>query len=142
MSTRKSPQDLPRRLTGNRPGQSAREMQRNLVRAAPIKTFFTRLFGMHTAERAWGQGAAGEEYVGALLEGLGAAGWHVQHDVVVGARGANVDHMLIGQPGVFVINTKMLSGDIWVRGNNILVDGNRKPFVDKQESEARRVREK
>lgn len=64
MSTRKSPQEQSRRHTGNRPGQSARERQRNLARAAPIRTFFTRLFGMNTAERAWGQGAVGEEYVG------------------------------------------------------------------------------
>ena len=141
MPTRKPTQESSPRRTGNRPGQSAREKQRNLVKAAPIKTFFTRLFDMNTDERAWGRGAEGEEKVGALLEGLGASGWTVLHDVGVGARGANVDHLLIGRPGVFVINTKMLSGDVRVEGDDILVDGRRRPFVDKQEAEAKRVRE-
>jgi phage antirepressor YoqD-like protein len=97
---------------------------------------------MNTPEKAWGQGAAGEELVGALLEGLGGQGWHVEHDVGLGTRGSNVDHLLIGPPGVFVINTKTLSGDVWVGGDTVMVDGRRKPFVEKQEAEAKRVREK
>lgn len=136
---RKSPQKT---RTGHRPGQSARAKQQKLAQAAPIKTFFTRLFGMNTPEKAWGQGAAGEELVGTMLEEPGAHGWHVEHDLVLGERGANVDHLLIGPPGVFVINTKTLSGEVWVNGDDIHVDGRRRPFVEKQEEEAKRVREK
>ncbi len=43
--SQKSPQES-RSRTGNRPGQSARAKQQELARAAPIKTFFTRLFLM------------------------------------------------------------------------------------------------
>lgn len=96
---------------------------------------------MRTAERAWGQGAAGEEYVGGLLESLKPQ-WHVEHDLRVGSWWANFDHLLIGPPGVFVLNTKTLSGDVWVGGDNVLVAGHRKDFVAKQAAEAMRVREK
>ncbi|NTX07040.1 nuclease-related domain-containing protein [Myxococcus sp. CA040A] len=127
--------------TGRRAGQSAREKQQELANAAPIKTFFTRLLNIHTDERAWRLGADGEERVGDSLDQLRSAGWHVEHDVKVGARGANVDHLVIGPPGVFVINTKAVRGKVWVAGPNLHV--NRRPtnFVEKQEDEAQRVRQ-
>ncbi|WP_163998711.1 nuclease-related domain-containing protein [Pyxidicoccus caerfyrddinensis] len=127
--------------TGRRPGQSAREKQQELADAAPIKTFFTRLFDIHTDERAWRLGADGEERVGGLLEQLRPHGWHVEHDVRVGRRGANLDHLVIGPPGVFVVNTKALTGKVWVGGDNVMVDGRRRDYVEKLEAEAQRVRE-
>lgn len=126
--------------TGRRPGQSAREKQEELAEAAPIKTFFTRLFDIHTDERAWRLGADGEERVGALLEQLRPHGWHVEHDVRVGSRGANLDHLVVGPPGVFVLNTKALKGKVWVGGPNIMVDGRPRDYVEKLEFEAQRVR--
>ncbi|RUO90754.1 NERD domain-containing protein [Corallococcus sp. AB018] len=125
-----------------RPGESAREKQNALAKAAPIKTFFTRLFGMHTDERAWGRGAEGEERVGRLLEPLRAQGWFIQHDVRIGQNGANVDHLVIGPPGVYVINTKFLRQKVWVGGDVIKVGGSNKDYVRKGEAEAKRVREK
>lgn len=125
---------------GRQPGQSAREKQQELADAAPIKTFFTRLFDMNTDERSWRRGAEGEERVGALLEHLRPQGWHVEHDVKVGSRGANLDHLVIGPPGVFVINTKALSGKVWVGGPNVMVNGYRTDYVEKLEAEAQRVR--
>ena len=126
--------------TGRRPGQSARERQQELADAAPIKTFFTRLLDIHTDERAWRVGADGEERVGALLEQLRPHGWHVEHDVRVGSRGANLDHLVIGPPGVFVLNTKAVRGKVWVGGPNVMVDGYRTDYVEKLEFEAQRVR--
>ncbi|NOK32369.1 NERD domain-containing protein [Corallococcus exercitus] len=125
-----------------RPGQGAREMQQQLAKDAPIKTFFTRLFGIHTDERAWRLGAEGEEQVGALLEGLRPHGWAVEHDVTIGQKGANVDHLVIGPPGVFVINTKLVSADVWVSGPVVKVGAFRTDFVEKLEAEAMRVRKK
>ncbi len=58
------------------------------------------------------RGAAGEEHVGGLLEGLAGEGWHVMHDASFG-RG-NVDHLLIGPPGVFTIETKSHPGPVRV----------------------------
>ncbi|TSC32945.1 NERD domain-containing protein [Corallococcus sp. Z5C101001] len=124
-----------------RPGQGARERQNRLVKAAPIKTFFTRLFGMHTEERAWGRGAEGEERVGQLLEPLRPRGWFIQHDVKIGRTGANVDHLVVGPPGVYVINTKFLSQKVWVAGHVIQVGGANRNYVRKGEAEAKRIRE-
>jgi hypothetical protein len=59
------------------------------------------------------RGATGEERVGGLLEELaGRDDWHVIHDVSLG-RG-NVDHILIGPPGVFTVETKSHPGPIRV----------------------------
>jgi hypothetical protein len=58
------------------------------------------------------RGAQGEEQVGALLEGLTDEGWRVIHDASFG--NGNVDHILIGPPGVFTIETKSHPGPIRV----------------------------
>ncbi|HSZ70393.1 MAG TPA: nuclease-related domain-containing protein [Solirubrobacteraceae bacterium] len=58
------------------------------------------------------RGAAGEEWVGGLLDGLEGAGWHAIHDVSLG-RG-NVDHIAIGPGGVFTVETKSYAGPVRV----------------------------
>jgi Nuclease-related domain len=58
------------------------------------------------------RGAAGEEQVGSLLEQMADDGWRVIHDASLG-RG-NVDHILIGPPGVFTIETKSHPGPVRV----------------------------
>jgi len=56
----------------------------------------------------WGRGAAGEELVGVVLEGLREHGWFALHDVQLG-RG-NTDHVLVGPAGIFTIETKSHRG--------------------------------
>ena len=51
----------------------------------------------------WRQGAAGEESVGAALDGLQPE-WCVVHDYSTG-RG-NIDHIVIGPGGLFTVETK------------------------------------
>ncbi len=58
------------------------------------------------------RGAIAEEHVGALLDRLPRDRWRVVHDVTLG-RG-NVDHIVIGPPGVFTIETKSHPGPIRV----------------------------
>jgi hypothetical protein len=58
------------------------------------------------------RGATGEEHVGELLAQLTGRGWLVIHDATLG-RG-NVDHILIGPPGIFTIETKSHPGPIRV----------------------------
>jgi hypothetical protein len=58
------------------------------------------------------RGAAGEERVGGLLEELADTRWHVIHDASLG-RG-NLDHIVIGPPGVFTVETKSHPGPIRV----------------------------
>ncbi len=58
------------------------------------------------------RGAAGEEHVGKLVDRLGDRGWRVIHDASFG-RG-NVDHILVGPPGVFTVETKSHPGPVRV----------------------------
>ncbi len=58
------------------------------------------------------RGATGEEQVGGLLDLLSERGWRVIHDASLG-RG-NVDHILIGPPGIFTIETKSHPGPVRV----------------------------
>lgn len=58
------------------------------------------------------RGASGEEHVGGLLEALAREGWQVIHDASFG-RG-DVDHVVIGPPGAFTVETKSHPGPIVV----------------------------
>ena len=59
------------------------------------------------------QGAAGEEYVGSLLDELRDDGWHVLHDAPF--RYGNVDHIAVGPAGLFTFETKSNPGPVKVR---------------------------
>ena len=58
------------------------------------------------------RGATGEEQVGGILDQMADLGWSVIHDASLG-RG-NVDHILIGPPGIFTIETKSHPGPVRV----------------------------
>ncbi len=58
------------------------------------------------------RGALAEEHVGGLLDALPRERWRVIHDASLG-RG-NVDHIAIGPPGVFTIETKSHPGPVRV----------------------------
>jgi hypothetical protein len=59
---------------------------------------------------AWRRGAAGERRTAQLLEPLERHGWAVLHDLAVPDSRANIDHMVIGPGGVFVIDSKQYRG--------------------------------
>lgn len=56
----------------------------------------------------WRQGAEGERATAKALRPLTNAGWVVVHDIQTGR--ANMDHVLVGPPGVFMLETKNLGG--------------------------------
>jgi nuclease-like protein len=58
------------------------------------------------------RGAQGEEHVGELLEDLPGDEWEVIHDATFG--NGNMDHILIGPPGIFTVETKSHPGPIRV----------------------------
>jgi Nuclease-related domain len=63
--------------------------------------------------RTWQRGAAGERRTARLLDRLTRDGYVVFHDLAVpGNTGANVDHLVIGPTGVFVIDSKQWSGSV------------------------------
>jgi hypothetical protein len=63
---------------------------------------------------AWARGAAGERHVARLLAPLEAHGWTVLHDLRVPRSAANIDHLVIGAPGVFVVDAKHYRGPLYV----------------------------
>lgn len=67
----------------------------------------------------WRQGAEGERATAKAVRRLVRAGWTLINDVDTG-RG-NIDHILIGPPGVFMLESKNLHGDLSVRGGVLTV---------------------
>lgn len=72
-------------------------------------------------------GLEGELTVGQMLERIRVLGYEVLHDIPGEREGTNIDHVLVGPGGVFVIETKTWSkvGDqkIEYDGKRITIDG-------------------
>src|SRR5215218_6213496 len=63
--------------------------------------------------RSWQRGVRGERHTARLLDRLTGDGSVVFHDLAVpGNTSANVDHLLIGPTGVFVIDSKQWTGSV------------------------------
>jgi hypothetical protein len=76
---------------------------------------------------AWRRGAAGERRTARLLERLTGEGYVVFHDLAVPGSAANVDHLVIGPTGVFVIDSKQWTGSVH-QGSDGLVWHNHYPL--------------
>jgi hypothetical protein len=61
---------------------------------------------------AWRRGAVGERRTARLLARLERYGWAVLHDLAIPGSRANLDHLVIGPGGVFVIDSKQFRGRI------------------------------
>jgi Nuclease-related domain len=62
--------------------------------------------------RTWQRGAQGERRTARLLDRLTRDGFVVFHDLAVPGSPANVDHLVIGPTGVFVIDSKQWTGSV------------------------------
>jgi hypothetical protein len=69
-------------------------------------------FHLSAEARAWWRGARGERRTARDLRKLVRAGWTVLHDLAIPGSRANGDHLLIGPPGVFLIDSKAWHGTI------------------------------
>lgn len=98
-----------------------------------------RLFGGPTEDRTWSKGAAGEERVAQRLAKLPQPPWTVLHDLAIGTKGANIDHLVLGPGGVYTINTKNLSGRVWVAGGTFKQNGQNRPYIPAASREAARA---
>jgi hypothetical protein len=74
---------------------------------------------------AWATGADGEARTARFLEPLRAEGFRLLHDRRIPGSRANIDHIVIGPPGVYVVETKSFGGQLKVRGNEVYVAGRR-----------------
>jgi hypothetical protein len=61
---------------------------------------------------AWRRGADGERRTACLLDRLTREGFVVFHDLAVPGSPANVDHLVIGPSGVFVVDSKQWTGSV------------------------------
>jgi Nuclease-related domain len=71
-------------------------------------------FHLSAEARAWRRGARGERRTARHLKKLVRAGWTVLHDLAIPQSRANGDHLLIGPPGVFLVDSKAWRGTITV----------------------------
>ena len=78
------------------------------------------LWPRHDPSR-WARGAAGELATAALLEHLPGRQWMVLHDLALPGSRANVDHLVIGPTGVWVVDTKAYRARLDVRWRSVLV---------------------
>jgi hypothetical protein len=68
-----------------------------------------RIWGPRQSTVAWRQGAEGEERLGYHLDQLTGEGFVILHDRRVPGSPANIDHLVIGPTGVFVVDAKNFS---------------------------------
>lgn len=74
----------------------------------------------------WERGADGEVQVARALDAL-PEGWVVLHDLAwPGRPRANLDHVVVGPGGVFVVDAKNWSGRVEVRDDVLLQNGRRR----------------
>jgi hypothetical protein len=68
---------------------------------------------------AWRRGAQGEQRTARLLAPLERHGYQVFHDLAVPGSAANVDHLVVGPTGVYVIDSKRYSGQLRYSGGHL-----------------------
>jgi hypothetical protein len=84
-------------------------------------------FRVSREARAWRLGAKGERRTARILARLERDGFVAFHDLAVPGSPANVDHLVVGPTGVFVIDSKLyrgvvrvgLDGRLWYGGRSL-----------------------
>lgn len=104
-------------------------------------------------DRNWRLGADGEQRTAHLLTALTGrtrrdrllgrpAAWQVLHSVPLDGGAADLDHVLIGPPGICVVGTRHHRGrSLLLDGDRLVVAGTATDAVPRARAEAQRVRE-
>lgn len=74
------------------------------------------MLGGHISAFRWQLGAFGEQDTAAQIERLDVR-WHCEHDVV--HEHGNWDHILVGPPGIFVLDSKLIHGRAVARNDEL-----------------------
>jgi hypothetical protein len=108
----------------------------------PPQSKLARFFGVppvHQDDWKWFAGAVGERTVAQTLSALPAA-WYVFHSLPIGTDESDIDHVVVGPPGIYSINTKHHAGKtIWVGSGTFMVNGQKQPYIRNSEHEAERL---
>lgn len=67
----------------------------------------------------WERGAQGERGTAALLDAMNRRRWTVRHDLALPASRANLDHLVVGRTGVWVVDTKTTSAAVRTRWGKV-----------------------
>ncbi|MCU1501077.1 MAG: hypothetical protein JWM12_431 [Ilumatobacteraceae bacterium] len=119
-------------------GAAARAKRNEVNARAPVVNLVARVLGVKTEERNWRVGAHGEEQVGRELAKLDTE-WRVLHSVEVGDNGSDIDHVVIGPPGVLTLNVKHHPrGKAWIAERVVMVNGHKTDYLRNSRFEARR----
>jgi Nuclease-related domain len=78
---------------------------------------FGWMLGGNVSSLPWLRGAIGEQQTEEALRGLDTS-WRCEHDIV--RPGSNWDHVLIGPPGVFLLDSKLFTPPSSVRGDALV----------------------
>lgn len=66
----------------------------------------------YSTYRRWDKGAKGEELVAEYLENLGGS-YKIFNDLKFKDFDGNIDHLIIGKNGIFIIETKYFTGEVF-----------------------------
>jgi hypothetical protein len=80
--------------------------------AAAVGVAWLLRFRPSATAMAWRHGAEGERRTARLLAPLERHGYQVFHDLAVPGSAANVDHVVVGPTGVYVIDSKRYRGHL------------------------------
>jgi Nuclease-related domain len=80
--------------------------------AAALAAGWRLRFRVSRDTRAWRDGASGERATARLLRRLARHGYVVFHDIGIPGTPANADHLLIGPPGVILVDSKRYTGQV------------------------------
>jgi Nuclease-related domain len=81
--------------------------------------------------RAWGDGARGEELLGHVLADV--PGVIVLHDRRMPQTRTNIDHVVVGPGGVFVVEAKRYAGRIGIRNKGTVLRSDRRLYVGRRD---------
>jgi len=137
-----SPEGVQASLGDNLPGQTAMaELLRQHDGKSP-RSLLGRIFGsspLTDDTRVLFNVALGEIEVADALGAL-ASGWVVLHSLPVSSGGSDIDHLVIGPGGVFIIATLNHSKQtVWASQRTLMVGGIRYPDIRNMEYEMGRV---
>lgn len=71
----------------------------------------------------WQRGAMGEQSTGTVLDAMASRRWKVWHDLAVPGSRANIDHLVVGPTGVWLVDTKTTAGSINTRWGKVRIAG-------------------
>ena len=100
-----------------------------VIPIAAVVVTAAAMFLLPGTTTAWRTGALGEERTGKILAPLESLGFRVIHDRLIPGSKANIDHVVVGPPGVFTVESKNYTGKLSVRHGEVWVAGRRKTEI-------------